>query len=255
MKQLADEASRILSNPWAQNVIGGVLSGGVVLLLSWLWAIWRRNLTRRAFKQVFGEGAQFGGCTLVYGALELRDRSTSHPYIKPAGNTALGFSISLPVSICEVRASHYLVGIMGETMGYTPAIRSDLEVHTKLDLDFISFGGPGSNFKTADCQTNSANRLIIFDQDTFMSRADKANLIEFEPGFDYGMVLKVRPQQFPRRVWFACAGRALLGCCRTSGENSRGALGPSPLQRSSGSDPARMSRRRSSSSASRLNPK
>src|SRR3990172_11321170 len=92
----------------------------------------------------------------------------------------------------------------------------DAETRAILDLDFVSFGGPRSNFKTDDCQSNSGNTLALFDHQNhqFVARSNGQRLIEFEPGFDYGLILKIRPSHFPNRVWFACAG---IGEWATSG--------------------------------------
>lgn len=207
LPQINESVVSFLSGPLVLNVIGGILSGFAVLVLGWLWAICHRKYSRRKFKRVFGTNVEDTGYTLIYGALELADRSSAHPYLKPRGNPSYRFSISFPVSISEVRASNYLAGTIGQIMGYTPGIRSDLELHDKLDLDFVAFGGPRSNFKTLDCQMNDKNRLVVFDQDRFTNRANGENVVSFEPGFDYGMILKIRPQQFPNRVWIVCAGR------------------------------------------------
>jgi hypothetical protein len=48
----------------------------------------------------------------------------------------------------------------------------------------------------------------------FISLRDRMPVVTLEPGFEYGMILKVRPARFPRRVWLACAG---IGEWGTSG--------------------------------------
>ncbi|MDR3719549.1 MAG: hypothetical protein P4K98_12160 [Bryobacteraceae bacterium] len=182
--------------------------------MSWLYSICRRAWSRRRFRHIFGDVNSNDCCTLAYGALELADKATRLPYTKPHGNPSARFSITLPVSISEVRACNYLSAEIGRITGCTPAIRSDLEIHGKLDLDFIALGGPLSNLKTEDCQTNSANRLMVLDQangSTFVNKSGKGENLVLEPGFDYGMILKVCPHQFPDRMWMACAGRAEWG--------------------------------------------
>ena len=194
------------------NVLGGILAG--LAFSAWAWV--RRKLSARQFKQVFGPGVASPNFALVYAELELRDRTQAYPFRKPGGNPEAGFSIARPVSSCEVRALKYLASTIGRFVGATPSLRSDLETLALLNLDFVSLGGPGSNLKTADCQSNSANRLAVSDQsgNQFIDPTTGRPLVTFEPGFDYGLILKVRPSQFPDRVWFATAG---IGEWGTSG--------------------------------------
>jgi hypothetical protein len=169
------------------------------------------------FKQVFGPGVESGGFTLVYGELALAPAfaTAQFPYVKPGGNPRMGFSISRPVSLCELRAAGYLFSAIGEAVGCTPSLRSDADVRTELDLDFVSFGGPESNFKSNGCQANPGNVLAIFAQGKitqFLEKSTRSPLaVCADPNFDYGLILKVRPKQFPNRVWLMCAGFAEWG--------------------------------------------
>lgn len=175
-----------------------------------------RWFASRKFKRVFGDGVCVSAYSLVYAELALAHQSNPYPYMKPEGLTGGCFSISRPVSGSEVRCVSYLASAIGNNVGSTPTVRSDLETRHLLDLDFISFGGPNSNLKTADCQSNDGNRLARLDQNqnTFVNLVTQQRLLEFEPGFDYGLILKIRPIQFPKRVWMACAG---IGEWGTSG--------------------------------------
>jgi len=173
-----------------------------------MWSHLRNRLIGTRFKQVFGRGVDKPGFALVYGELALTSQSPM-PYTKPGGNPHARFSISRPVSQCELRAASYLASSIGNGTGCTPALRSDNDVRPILDLDFISFGGPLSNFKTEDCQVNDNNLLAIFDQPNtrFLDRKTGNVLAAYaDPTFDYGLILKLHPKQFPGRVWLACAG-------------------------------------------------
>lgn len=174
---------------------------------SWLWSHLRTWLVGRRFKQVFGAGVDKPGFTLVYGELALNS-SMLMAYVKVGGSPQARFSISRPVSQCELRAANYLSSSIGNGVGSTPALRSDNDVRAVLDLDFVSFGGPLSNFKSEDCQSNSNNRLAIFDQANtrFLERTGNLLAACSDPNFDYGLILKVHPTQFPKRVWLVCAG-------------------------------------------------
>jgi hypothetical protein len=74
-------------------------------------------------------------------------RPTTHPYIKPPrrGGAPLieSYSIEHPISECEVRASTYIVALLGLSGKLRPLLVSDTEASSLLDGNFISFGGPG----------------------------------------------------------------------------------------------------------------
>jgi len=177
-----------------------------------LWSHFRTWLVGRRFKQVFGSGVDEPGFALVYGELALNPAifgAIPFPYVKVGGNPMAGFSISRPVSQCELRAANDLSSCIGNGVGNAPVLRSDTDVRSVLDLDFVSFGGPMSNFKSADCQSNPNNVLATFDQVntrfvepmTLTITSDCSDL-----NFDYGLIIKVHPKQFPGRVWIMCAG-------------------------------------------------
>ncbi|MBZ5700947.1 MAG: hypothetical protein LAN84_03795 [Acidobacteriia bacterium] len=186
------------------NIVGGILAGLVFSFYSQLqmvFASWR-------FKQVYGRRAALDGITLVYEELALRKGVQKFSYEKP-GNETLGFfSISRPIPIASVRAVSYLASSVGKFTAKTPSVRSDLETRNVMDLNFICFGGPGSNVLTASCQDNTGNRLARFNQqfNEFVRVSDGSPLVHLDPNFDYGLILKVHPAQFPRQTWIACAG-------------------------------------------------
>lgn len=79
---------------------------------SWLWSHLRTWLVGRRFKQVFGAGVDKPGFTLVYGELALNS-SMLMAYVKVGGSPQARFSISRPVSQCELRAANYLSSSIG----------------------------------------------------------------------------------------------------------------------------------------------
>jgi len=188
------------------NVIGGILAG-------WAFALWHtavKTLTKHRFKQIFGfKASEEVPTTLVYEELASLDQSHKFIYCKPGDATSgRRLSISRPIPIASVRAVSYLSNTIGKFMRRSPAVRSDMVVRNLLDFDFICFGGPFSNVMTETCLDNAGNRLVVFDQkvNQFKRKNDGHALVEFHPGFDYGLILKVRPVQFPERVWIVCAG-------------------------------------------------
>lgn len=187
------------------NVIGGILAS----LAFWLWHVVVRGYTKQRFRQVFGLNVQQEGITLVYEEMALVAQGDSHPYLKPGyEKTRMRFSISRPIPVASVRAISYLSNTIGKVIRRSPFLRSDIDVHNVLDLDFICFGGPSSNTMTETCMANGGNRLLLFDQSVnqFKAKSNGQLLVERKPGFDYGLILKLHPVQFPERVWIVCAG-------------------------------------------------
>ena len=84
----------------------------------------------------------------------------SHPFKKPdIPQSGVSFSITKPVSSCEVRAVKYLAESLYKEGGKTLLLSSDLELKQKLDISYVAFGGPGSNYKTKDIMENQNNYL------------------------------------------------------------------------------------------------
>ncbi len=203
------------------NVLGGIIAGLITVGILELYRKLCFLLRRRKFTQVFGKDI-LGGTNfhLVYAKLSLRPvynekgEVVTHPYIKPGEETSgAGFSIERAVSSCEVRAAKYLAEIIGTKSTQTPTLSSDYDIRQKVNISFISFGGPSSNYKTKDAIQNEENQLIRLNTN-FISAKSKKNILRREPGFDYGLILKIHPSQFPKRVWLVCAG---IGEWGTSG--------------------------------------
>jgi hypothetical protein len=202
------------------NIIGGACTAALAALYIQI----RSKLRQRHFKHIFGSDIEsFREFHLVYAELGLpnlydqnRNR-ISHPYIKPIpvpGRRENAFSIERPISSCEVRAANYLAFVVGKEIRKSPNLTSDTSLIDKLNLSFIAFGGPSSNHKTNDLLINEANKLISFHDYNFVSVYSNQPVIMRENEFDYGLILKINPHQFPNRVWITCAG---LGEWGTSG--------------------------------------
>lgn len=205
------------------QIIISILGGIIVAVLTSLCIYLRRKGWQCKFKQLFGEDVEGRDkLHLVYGEFILhkeidnflRDKRISHPYQKedPVPNYKnQGFSISKPVSIAEVRAANYLSSVIGSQMKVTPILSSDIYIKDELDLSFISFGGPSGNHKTNDVLINKANQLIRFDQSQNQMTSVRSGrpiltTASLTSEYNYGLILKIRPKQFPNRVWIICAG-------------------------------------------------
>ncbi len=161
---------------------------------------------------------------MIYGQLLLPSltdasgRPITHPYIKPPrigrALSSQSYSIEYPVSECEVRASTYIAALLGLPSKLHPLLVSDAESSSLLDCNFISFGGPGSNYKTADALTSEAN-IFVRMSDSGFSLSTGTNLpYSCSNEADHGFILRITPPEFPPRSWIVCAG---LGEWGTSG--------------------------------------
>jgi len=201
------------------QVVLNVIGGAITIALIEMGKFWYEKSVQRKFKSVFGLNSYVASqFHLVYAHLFLMPiadecgKPIPYPYVKP-GEERRGtrFSIERPVSSCEVRAAKYLAASIGRNAKLSPILSSDIEMKGKLDVSFAAFGGPLSNYKTRDAIDNAANNLLKFDNSLFTSAHTGESVVEFEADFDYGLILKIHPAQFPKRNWFVCAGRGEWG--------------------------------------------
>lgn len=190
------------------NVIGGV----IVAVLSTIYINIRYRIRTYRLQRLVGfhfkPNTEIG---MVYGkyllAVDPSGKETTHPYVKaPRYGEAMppnvGISIEHPVSECEVRASTYIAKLLGINGNLRPLLISDVDTNTKLDSNFISFGGPDSNYKTADILTSKGN---IFDNCFSL-------LLPFSSTREVGgLILRITPPSFPSRSWIICAGSGEWG--------------------------------------------
>ena len=203
-----------LDNLWQIiiNVIGGALTAACAAV----WMILKKKFSKRDFKLIFGSDIEDSGFQLVFGEFVLRE-NLQYPYDKSVsvpGFTGYKFSMEHPISSCEVRGANYLASIIGREMNITPNLSTDVSIRGKLNFSFIALGSPASNHKTNDVLINAANKLVDFKNNQFILKSTGVPIELSESGFDYGMILKISPEQFPRRTWITCFG---IGEWGTSG--------------------------------------
>lgn len=204
------------------NVLGGI----IVSALTAIYVYLRRNVNRYHLQRLLGYRLRPDTeVRIVYGQLTLPPLQHSsgqvitHPYVKaPRRGGALPlqgtYSITYPVSECEIRASTYLTSMLSCPGTLRPLVVSDVEVDALLDNNLITLGGPGSNYKTADILASPAN-LFIKMAHTGLSLVSGESLpFGCNQTNDHGFILRITPPQFPQRSWIACAG---LGEWGTSG--------------------------------------
>jgi hypothetical protein len=169
-----------------------------------------KKYKHKRLKAVFGRDLFLSDSLhLVYAKFSLppvfkKDGSiNTHPYVKP-DIPGMGFSMENPVSSCEVRASKYLSQMMGKEVGHNPILASDIDLKMQLNISFVTFGGPG-NYKSNDLLTNESNNFLTFNS-TFITCNTNRPVLYRHSGFDYGLIQKIHPIEFPERTWLICAG-------------------------------------------------
>jgi len=80
----------------------------------WAWQFLRNWLVARRFKQIFGDGVVKPAFAFVYEELALNPQvQIKMPYVKVGGNPNACFSMTNPISQCELRAANYLSSAIG----------------------------------------------------------------------------------------------------------------------------------------------
>lgn len=188
--------------------------------LGWSFSRIRKSFRKQFYFKIFGGSvAEEDETSIIYAELELNPQ-LSYPvglpkpfaYVKP-GTTMNGlanvFSISNPISKCEVRAAKYLSEMFGRELRITALLKSDIECRGHMNLSYISLGGPGSNIKTLEAISHPDNKLVTFNHKN-MSLVTHGQILCTGPTatHDYGLILKVSPSEHASRsrVWIVCAG-------------------------------------------------
>lgn len=204
------------------NVVGGI----IVSILTMLYIGMRRRFRSYHLQRLLGFKLRAEtnvrtvcGQFLLPPLTNPSGQIITHPYIKaPRLGGALplvgSYSIEHPVSGSEVRASAYIATLLGFSGGPQLLSCPDIEVNSLLDSNFISFGGPGSNYKTTDILASRANIFIRMTHNGFSLPTGESLPFFCSGGVDHGFILRITPPDFPARSWIVCAG---LGEWGTSG--------------------------------------
>ena len=199
----------------------------IVPLVLFLYILFSKKLKNFWFKRIFGKDAgkkeiftiAYAGFELRYCIINQTFHKANYPYFKPRrGSKTIDeyFSIENSVSNCELRAAKYLVSAFISAYACQPNLTSDLDIESSanaLDTSFLSLGAL-SNYKTVDILQDTSNNLVEMTTDCFYQINTKNPILKLEQGYDYGLILKIRPKDYPHRVWVTCAG---LGEWGTSG--------------------------------------
>jgi hypothetical protein len=165
---------------------------------------------------------QKGIFNLIYAKLQLipnlYDQSGNlvrFPYMNPSSMyfPNYTFSASNVISECELRAVNYLSSMFGDCDLCRPKLTH--HEHQDDDISFIGLGA-FSNIMSLKAMNDANNFFIKFSQagTGFIFAKTNEPVMTLEGGYDYGLILRINPIQFPNRVWIVCAG---LGEWGTSG--------------------------------------
>ncbi len=201
-----------------KSIIYNVLGGIIVSVLAALFVTFRCRLNSYHLQRFLG--FRFTPDTevrITYGQLllpSIHDQSNkiiTHPYVRtPRRGGALplqgSFSMEHPMSKCEVRASTYIASLLGIPGSLRPILVSDIESNSLLDSSFVSIGGHGSNYKTADILSSTANLFIRMSQDKLCLPSGEELPYTCDRAADHGFILRITPPEFSKHSWIVCAG-------------------------------------------------
>lgn len=204
------------------NILGGIIVSILTAILIYLRNKCRHFHLQRLLGFILKPKID---AKIVYGQLTLppvhnaKGQVNPYPYVKPLRNGGAlplqgTYSISHPISECEVRASTYLTRMLSSPGNTNSDIVSDADANALLDCNLFTLGGPGSNYKTADILASPSNIFIRMSHNSFSLVSGEALPFVCDQTTDYGFILRITPNQFPKRSWVACAG---LGEWGTSG--------------------------------------
>jgi hypothetical protein len=179
------------------NVVGGVVTVVVVEVVKWL----HTGLNRRRFRTVMGLNVR--RTTLTIGKLV----SDGASIFRLEGPDDYRFRSSEIGSFAEIRGLSYVARSIGQNSSIETQVTSAQEVAEAFDLDFIAIGAM-TNAKSIDMFRNPANTLAEYSlkDHAFVRKKDKSVLWRNRNGYDHGIIMKIRPAQFPSRTWITCSG-------------------------------------------------
>ncbi len=125
-----------------------------------------------------------------------------------------GKNLEYVISGANARSIGHLANWIGRAGGMTPELKSDTDIDQKRDISFISIGF--KNYKTEDILEDPANNFLKFEEKgsrCIVSVAYPKICIApgTEPGYDFGIIVKIRSTACPGRSWICCAGFAEWG--------------------------------------------
>jgi hypothetical protein len=208
----------------ADEVVASLLTALLIYSVDKLHTAFNRN----RFAKIYGMARPTP--TIVHGTMEvnpkLLDSLNRDLHISPEekkvlldlpltkSGTTWHFSGDNAVGAADVKATAYLAKSFAE-VSKTP-VRIENDVHQNIqegvNFDFIALGLV-NNLKTRDMLEDEANDLVDFrpTNDPFSIKGTDTLLYQRSDKYEFGIILKCHPKQFPSRTWIACAGVSRWG--------------------------------------------
>ncbi len=198
------------------NIIGGIIVAFLTAIVVWCRHTFYSFHLQRLLGFSFSLPARITYGQLVSPPLINETTGGPHIFTKPPrkGGTptaAIVLSVSAPISECEVRASSYVSSMLASGSRQMPILMSDVDASALLDSNFLALGGVGSNYKTADIFGSNRNIFLKKDAEKFVWISGKELRLECSAAVDHGIILRIKPSQFPNKSWVVCAGLSEYG--------------------------------------------
>lgn len=214
----------IWKNQLFLNTLGGIFAAIALFVLQKIYKYWRSRRIKYLLGMDADKKSEFHiayaklALPTLYQIVDDKTEIIFHPYFKPKKrkDRKANFSMEYPVSSCEVRALKYITSSLLNQLLSKSKLVADIDecVDEALNISFVSLGGRFSNYKTEDLLSNESNIFLNMGDDNFFNLDGKPILKNFKKEHDYGIIIRIRPKEFSKRVWIACAG---LGEWGTSG--------------------------------------
>jgi hypothetical protein len=191
------------------NIVGGLVVALLIISIQWV----SKKLKCRAFRQVFGN--DLDEFYLIYPSYESPNRNTTYPKTppkvpRPSHSTVNPTTIT---SNASTRSVSHLSYAMGNYSPKLPHIMPDIDLDQRMDISFLSVGGI-NNYKSLDVFENTSNVFLQFGPEGIHSKTSSESIANIEGKYDYGLILKIHPENNPNRTWICVSG---LGEWGTSG--------------------------------------
>ncbi|MBU1274661.1 MAG: hypothetical protein KJ720_04735 [Proteobacteria bacterium] len=190
-------------NSDVKSIFFNILGGIIVAILSWLWIRFRQKKQCWQIKKIMGQYfTQPNNFYLVYALL------VNFPFKNDGGVSKLNayaraeevesdkvttcLTATSVVSGCEVRAANYISNFFGINKVVTPILCSDKELSETTLASCVSFGGPGSNGKTASIEACPSNYFLsLHTFDAITDKSGKYQLARNTKEYCFGYILRM----------------------------------------------------------------
>jgi hypothetical protein len=190
------------------NIVGGLVVAFLTLFFQWT----RKKLRCRAFKQIFGH--DLDDFYIVFPSYQCPGQNTAFP--KPPSKVPRPNFSTVNLTTVNSNASTRCISHLSHTLGnYSPSlphIKSDIDLDQRMDISFLSVGGL-NNYKSLDIMENPTNIFLEFGRG-IQSKTSGESIVNCEGKMDFGLIMKIHPENNQSRTWICVAG---IGEWGTSG--------------------------------------